>query len=194
MFIVLFLSQPKINPTEIVVDVRAKVLKDDVFQLFYLQKGDKSFSEKKSRRKKIKGRQAFQKISFSIPIDKKLTKIRLDVGQNREQRPLGINWVKLSTDGLSYKFGIREFFRMNKFVKYEKKTFVPSIISGKYDPYLVSIFDIPKIYPDLIQKRNFYKKPLIYLIALVFSLLLFSYLNLVNFKIEKVLDKLFDRL
>lgn len=125
----------------------AKVLKDDVFQLFYWESSEPNFKIEKSVRTKVKGSTDFQEIVFDLPELIGLQKLRLDIGENHDQEVVLIESLKFSSKKNEYIFDKRDFeqlFAPNKYVKPEATGKYSGVLgtSGKrefYDPYFISI-------------------------------------------------------
>ncbi len=185
---VFLLGRQKEKPTEIIFELKAKVLENDAFQLFYLLEDQTGFSEKQNISVKIIGDTIIQNIEFVLPIDKPISKLRLDIGKNPRQKPMIIEYATLGALESSFEYQISKSFSPNYFITYKNGAIVTSLDSEKYDPFFVSNFDVSSVIKELSQEKSLIKTSIIYLIAFVFSLaiLISLYLKKVNLKVEKV--------
>lgn len=125
----------------------AKVLEDDVFQLFYWESSEQNFSIKKSVRTKVKGSPKLQEIAFELPDLLGLQRLRLDIGENKNQEVILIESLKFSSDKNEYTFNQSDFnqlFAPNKYVKplsNGKYSAIPGFKDDKefHDPYFISV-------------------------------------------------------
>ncbi|NHF59093.1 hypothetical protein FK220_007065 [Flavobacteriaceae bacterium TP-CH-4] len=132
---------------QMVVVLNAKVPQDDVFQLFYWERGESKFQIANSVRTKVTGSQQFQNITFELPNIYDLFRLRLDIGENLNQGTVNIKQIRFIKKGGALVYGIEEFKRLfapNKYVAQSKN----GSFEGKrdtinmkpvYDPYFISV-------------------------------------------------------
>src|SRR5690554_4476210 len=95
-FAVFFLlKQLKVTPDELRLELDALVLENDVFQLFYCLEGADNFTEKHSVKTIVLGNNKTQKIEFLLPFNTPIIKLRIDIGENEQQKLMKINSVQL---------------------------------------------------------------------------------------------------
>ncbi len=166
------------------VVITAKVQKDDVFQFFFWEAKDKNFTIEKSVRTAVKGADTYQEITFSLPDLKDLHRIRLDIGENKEQDPIDIQIIRFIKGDDMLTFDRKEFsslFGPNEFITPNNNTgaFHGKSISSKgkliYDPYFVSVDGSKEM--SLIESNRLTEYP--YLVA-AFIVLVFCLFALVN--------------
>ncbi len=125
----------------------AKVLKDDVFQFFYIEKGQQKFEVDNSIKTKIKGSNEYQEIKFKLPKINDLVKLRLDIGSNIDQDVVLIKEIKFFKGKEEIVFGVDHFNRLFQPNIYIKKDKIPGGFKGIsavinankiHDPYFVS--------------------------------------------------------
>lgn len=126
------------------IEIEYKILKDDIFQVFYIDQDSKEkFSEEKMISKKINKSQKTNSISFNLPKEVIPKKIRIDLGENKCQEEITINQIKLKYSGneiiVKEKY-IPHFFVMNSFLKYDPSSgeFRSISINNRYDPFIIS--------------------------------------------------------
>lgn len=172
-----------VYPENITVEVQCKVTLDDEFQLFYQQKGDPYFSEEKSVRVPVIGKNEFQTLNFEIPIQKEIQSIRLDIGQNIAQKPVEITRIDLTALSKRYTIEPSHSFVTNECVQTKSNIYSPIEVNGKYDPILVSTFDFVSFQQRLQgpQKDN-RRLYLLVLLNLIVLLVLLRFRNEITFK------------
>ena len=168
----ILLNHYKIEPTEIRLELNAVVPINDDFQLFYLEEGEKSLTEKQSIRLKVIGSQEYQTISFKLPFEKSITKLRVDVGRNKDQKGITIKSVKLISQTRSFNFDIHDNFIPNKYIKWEGETLITQTINNRFDPNFTSDFDVKKTIQNLSEAKSILDYETI-LLLLVFSISIF---------------------
>jgi len=167
----------ELNSVQIVLS--SKVLKDDVFQLFYWESSESNFSIAKSVRTKVKGSTDFQEIVFDLPKLFDLQKLRLDIGENTDQNNVHIQNLKFSSNKNEYSFDKNDFkqlFAPNKYIKTAALGEYSGILgtSGErefYDPYFISIDGSNQM--ELIKDNKLTPYP--YLTAALVCLFLMTY-------------------
>lgn len=174
------------KPSEVVIELKAKVLENDLFQLFYLQEGESSFSEKNSVRVNVKGDTAYQNIKFIIPLDTLITKFRLDVGRNSKQKPMRFERIDLKALNTSFEYTMSESFMPNVNITQKDGQYITNSTTKSYDPFFTSKFNVPQIIETLKEDQPLASKPIAYLIAFVFSLALFISLFLKDVRIGQI--------
>ena len=126
------------------VKIKAKVLEDDIFEIYYAEDHKDPYLPEDKVRVQIKGGSDFQQINFKFPDRTYPMKFRIDIGLNRHETSIEISEIKLSTgknERIFLGVEIAQKFRYNKFIEYEPNTnnFKRSIVNGVYDPFLLSI-------------------------------------------------------
>ena len=177
---------PSEKPTEILVELQAKVLEDDVFQLFYLKNETASFTERQSVLTEVKGKTVIQSIRFALPLDSAIKKIRIDIGKNVEQQPMVIENVSLKALKQSFDYNISESFVQNVCITFQNGKYITKKISNNYDPFFVSNFNVTSPLKALVLEQKLISRPTRYVISLIFSLALFISLVLKGFKITQL--------
>ena len=172
--------------TEVVMT--AKVLKNDVFQLFYWEQGDDYFQIEKSIKTEVMGSNDFQELKFVLPQISDLYKLRLDIGENFEQDQITIKELKIVKKSDTYSMNVDEFknlFIPNPYVSTlnEAGSYKGiSVIQNEtpiYDPYFES--EVASNEFNLIKYSNIVKYP--FLISGFVALVLFLF---VIFNIDKI--------
>ncbi len=162
------------------VVLTAKVINDDVFQLFYLEEGEDSFSTDKSIKSEVKGSTEYQSIAFDLPRMDELNRLRLDLGTNKDQGQIIIKGIRFITENEDITYGIDAFdrlFKANNYIKkLEAKGAYKGIMSkGKkknfYDPYFVSRHESSEL--KLLKTQNIIANP--FLISAFAILVIFSF-------------------
>lgn len=131
----------------ITVVLTAKVLKDDVFQVFYNDREDQKFDITKSVQSAVQGSKEYQQIEFIIPKIDSLATIRLDIGSNESQETVWVKEIKFSRYNQEIVFDLNNFNRLfepNIYIKKDKTNsggFIgkSAVINEHtiYDPYFV---------------------------------------------------------
>ena len=170
--VVNFLKAQKIQPTEIIVEVEAIVPKDDIFYVYYLQEGVKNWSDEYSTFVRIKGSNASQNLKFTIPIGKKIEKIRIDIGANKKQFPMIINTILLSSeiDNINLTDSIHSLFNFNIYMTQEKGAYYTKVVDGRYDPFLISKNKLEPTLNMLRTPKRMFSNRWLYLFSIIFSL------------------------
>lgn len=126
------------------IEITYKVSQDDVFQVFYTSDdASEHFSTKSMIRKKVFGSDEFNTVKIQLPKNMLPYKIRIDLGEKKEQGEIGIQEIKLKYLGREIdikKELILEFFSINEFLKYDygKGIFKSSLVNNRYDPFIIS--------------------------------------------------------
>ncbi|WP_282134860.1 hypothetical protein [Seonamhaeicola maritimus] len=126
------------------VEVLYKISKDDTFQVFYTSLNEtENFSSNYTIKKKVLASNDFTSIKFQLPENVLPYKIRIDLGEKKEQGSIAIQGIKLRYSGNEINIQkelIPQFFLINEFLKYNHKTgiFKSSVINKSYDPFMIS--------------------------------------------------------
>ena len=120
------------------------VPKEDVFEVYYFEKGQDGFSSSNYVFKTIKGDPAPQDIYFELPEGVYPERLRLDFGKRRDQGEMKLNFIGLFYNQKEYVFSKSEIikgFKPSKFMDFttENMTLTTKIVDGRYDPYLYSM-------------------------------------------------------
>lgn len=177
------------------VVLTAKVAKDDMFQLFYLDKDEERFRDKKSIKVELTGDKEFQKIVFDLPRLSELYKLRLDIGNNENQDPIYIQGIKFLMDSKEISINADSFdnlFRANNYIKkFEIKGKYQGLMSkGKkknfFDPYFVIRQSSKEIKSLKSQKTTRFPFMFSSCFSIVFFLFLFYNLESISITTEKI--------
>jgi hypothetical protein len=186
--VILFIPySPKKKQSTINVELKVRVLENDQFQLFYLIDGMKGFTEEESTNANVTGSPVTQVIKFVIPFNKPISKIRIDVGQNMNQKPIIFESVKFLISNKTLEFDISKSFTPNDYILYKDGDWFTKIrqdLQYPYDPYFVSNFNLSDS-TDLLAKKQILRWRLInFTLAIIFSqaILLFFYLKNIQFQ------------
>lgn len=133
----------QIENQKLMLIINAKVLIDDVFEVYYYEKGQETFKSKDFISKHVIGDQKAQNISFLIPDGVYPERLRLDFGKTPTQKEIKLNYVKLVFNNKEYVFSdeeIKNEFKPSKFIDFdtEKMIILCKEIDGRYDPYFYS--------------------------------------------------------
>lgn len=140
------------------VTVKAKVLEDDKFQLYFSEEIIGQYHPDDIIEANVKGIDKFQNITFNLPEHIYPIKLRIDLGVRKIETPIYIDEIVLST-GTNKKVlknaELLEYFKPNKYIEldefssiYDRKT-----IEGLYDPFLISI-NINDIVTNLFKEND----------------------------------------
>lgn len=124
--------------------IKATVVHDDFFKVYYLTDTMERFSEESSLRQRVTGQEQPQWITFAIPYDSTLSKFRIDPGRNAKNDVLHIHRITLSpsrrdTDTLVLG---TDFSRNDCLVPIGKGTYQMSAWKGRFNPQLISAFNV----------------------------------------------------
>lgn len=128
----------------LIVTINAMVLEDDVFEVYYHSKKDKTFKSKNFVTAIVKGKKEPQNIVFSIPKNIYPERLRLDFGKNRNQKLIELNEVKLGYNMKEYifsEFELKNELKPSKFIQFNKDKLLIQTkqIDEKYDPYFYTM-------------------------------------------------------
>lgn len=180
------LNRQEIQPSEIIVDIETRVLENDIFYVYYLQEGIKKWSDTQSVHQRIKGNKSYQNLRFSLPLDKPIKRIRIDIGANKNQKPIVINSITIRSEVgiLKFEKDFFENFDLNAYATFNKDKFIPKIVNGRYDPFLVSKPFLAQQIESLRNHTKQFSYKFILFISFIFSIAFYIYLINQNFKIS----------
>ncbi|MEO9893563.1 DHHW family protein [Aurantibacter sp.] len=176
----------KSKPEELAIQVNAKVLADDTFQVFYLNEKAKVFNEEQSVISEVKGDSILQTIRFKIPLDTSINKLRLDIGKNRKQKPIEITSFILANEFDSLTYDISKDFNKNICIGEENGKFITKTISNSYDPFFISKFNAKAAILNLTNDKPLVHNFVAYLISFVFALAFLLSATLNNFSLNRL--------
>jgi hypothetical protein len=170
--VVNFLKSKHVAPTSILVEVKANVPKDDIFYIYYLQEGIKNWSDDNSSYLRIKGSNITQNLKFTLPIDKKINRIRVDIGANKKQLPIKIQEISFfsETGKITLTESIDSVFKANVYAVQDKDVYFTKEVDGRYDPFLVSDIKLGSDLEMLRAPARMIADKWVYLFSLVFAL------------------------
>ncbi len=130
---------------DVITDVVVK--KDDDLIVYYKDGTNEWFDEQHAIWVNVKGSDALQTITFSLPEGVLPNNLRFDFSKNPLQEPVKISKIRISY--LKNSFDVNEnditrFFEINECVKYDKSTKLYTPIKdskGIYDPFLSITMD-----------------------------------------------------
>lgn len=125
------------------LEIKYKISKDDVFQVFYTNSDQENFSPKKTLRNKVSGSRDYTTVSFKLPKGEFPRKIRIDLGENKKQNRIAVENIQFRYNGKEINIEkelLPHFFVTNKFLDYNssKGVFRSSIVNDRYDPFIIS--------------------------------------------------------
>lgn len=128
----------------LMVVLEVKVKEDDVFEIYYYESGEKTFSPHKFVDTKINGKDSIQQISFDLPENIVPERLRLDFGKNINQKEINFFGIKLVYGAKEYRFTQEEIanqFKPSKYVLFdpESNRIKTMVINGSYDPYFYTM-------------------------------------------------------
>ena len=173
-----FLATRKIEPDSLEVVVSATVLENDIFYVYYTNKNQKQWNDKCSRHKRIKGSKKTQDLVFVLPLNIPTERIRIDIGANKNQAPIKIESITLRSKAGQERISgdYENYFKLNAYAKYLNGLYVPKIVSGRYDPFLVSNEKVNAVLNRLQKTTPMFGDAVSTIIGIVFSLALFVYI------------------
>lgn len=127
----------------IVITIKMKVIHDDVFQLFFSDSYVNNYQERESISLKVLGKDAYQHVVFKLSKGILPKRIRVDLGNNINQKEIQIDYVSIGIKNKIIFFNKDNFNRMfefNECVQYikHKKTILLDCPNEFYDPYFIS--------------------------------------------------------
>lgn len=128
----------------LMVVLEVKVKEDDVFEIYYYESGEKTFSPHKFVDTKISGKESIQQVSFDLPQGIVPERLRLDFGKNSNQKEMMFLGAKLVYGDKEYRFSQEEItdqFKPSKFILFdpENNKIKTMGINGRYDPYFYTM-------------------------------------------------------
>ncbi len=170
--VVIFLKSQQVEPTNIIVEVSAKVPKNDIFYVYYLQEGIKNWSDDNSSYLRIKGSNEAQNLQFTVPIQKKINKIRVDIGANKKQLPIKIESISFTseTGKIVLTDAIDSIFKPNIYTVKDKGVYFTREVDGRYDPFLISDINFGVRLDKLSVPARMIADKWVYLFSVIFSL------------------------
>lgn len=136
--------EEKKSENNLYVIINAKILDDDVFEVYYYESGESTFNPKDFVSVKVNGSPDFQEIKIKLPDQIYPERLRLDMGKNKNQRAMTLNTVSLKWNDKVYDFKRNEIaneFKPSKFMDFDKNTFTltTKVIDNRYDPYFYTM-------------------------------------------------------
>ena len=161
-----------VKPSAMTIEIDATILKDDIFYVYYRPEGIRKWSNKHSVYRRVKGNKKPQILSFVLPIDKPIKRLRIDLGSNVDQAPMIITSVLIKSEVDQFLFGdnLLEYFDLNAYITYENEYFYPRPVSGRYDPFLISKSQVTELVEGIEQQGPLLPRNVIYLISFIFAL------------------------
>jgi hypothetical protein len=129
---------------KLIFSVEMKILEDDILEVYFDNRETNRFQSKDVIRKEIIGDTVYQKFNFIINKNVFPNRIRLDLGENLNQKKIQIRNIELKYNSgrhLFTKKEIKKYFRANIYLDFDFDHLValPLVKPNKlYDPYLVS--------------------------------------------------------
>ena len=138
-------ASDKIDPSQqdrLIVEAHIRVPEDDRFELYY-RDDQQTYTSENRVEATVSGADSIQQIRFMVEPLVFPSYLRLDLGENREQRPMTIERIVLRYNEASEVFDISEiqkYFRPNRYLDFDLTTMVatPKVVEDAYDPYLDS--------------------------------------------------------
>ena len=134
--------------------LKAKVVKEDEFQIFYKQNISESYMEDRSATIKISPNSEFQNVEFILPNDVYPYNLRLDLGMNSDQVSIQIKHITLGYKDQNFKIeakDITRYFTLNEGVQIlpDSTTFFLKTHKREnnivYDPHLTGKAELNEI-------------------------------------------------
>ncbi|TPV34953.1 hypothetical protein FJ651_05345 [Paucihalobacter ruber] len=126
------------------VELEVKVSKDDVFSVFYLTDSfEKYFIGEQAIGVSVKGSETIQNIRIELPKDTIPTRLRIDFGNNSEQKNIELIAIKFIFEDKNLIISdsiFSKYFEPNINVEPEEYTKIIRLkadAEGKYDPYII---------------------------------------------------------
>lgn len=142
-------EEVKANTFDVTIDMIIK--KNDELILFYKDASINYFDDKNTVYAGVKGSDAAQKVTFSIPEGVMPNDIRFDISSKKDQEPIKINSITMSFEGkksIISQADFLKFFKPNEYIQYDAASATASFSEkdGNYDPFLNTN---PPIYLEL---------------------------------------------
>lgn len=175
------------------INITAKILIDDWPRIFYKATGEK-YNETKCQSVHIKGSPEIQEFNLIIPYDKNLEEIRLDISGNKDQEPITLKSLTISTGNRELNVSIPESLICNEYIQYQNGKYHTKISHTArylYDPYLIFDSSIVKFIKKKDYFINFSKWINTFLIALIFGATLFVYTYSKSLSFKDIISHLY---
>ena len=129
---------------QIILKLSLIIHEDDELQLFYNSAESSAFIADNSITHKIKGKDTIQSIFFVLKDDEYPERLRIDFGNNRNQKQVEVKEIKLLYNEAFKSFSkdeIKVFFKNNEYFDFNFETLKGKgvVINNNYDPYLESM-------------------------------------------------------
>lgn len=127
------------NHESLKIIVKARILEDDKFQVFYIDGVNKGYTENRRIWKTVKGSKAFQEITFLLPTIP--TEFRIDIGENRHESIVEISKIILDDGNNQIEIkcdALHRFFKPNIYTKKVDCGYLRMVIDNRYDPFISS--------------------------------------------------------
>lgn len=134
---------------EVTLTIEAKFLLNDKFQIYYTKEPNVELSGENFFDKYVYGNDQMQKVTFKFPKGVIPCKIRLDLGENNEQKNISIKNISISYNDNLINGDDGEFMTLwtpNESLVYNSNQFLYDIvlINGLHDPLLISNVNVEK--------------------------------------------------
>lgn len=145
VLMVLGCKQEKVEfENQLILKLSLVIHEDDEFQLFYNSAESTGFTSDNSITHKIKGKDTIQSLFFVLKDDEYPNRLRIDFGNNRNQKQVEVKEIKLSYNEAFKSFSkdeIKVFFKSNEYFDFDFETLMGKgvVINNSYDPYLESM-------------------------------------------------------
>lgn len=132
------------NKTKLELVIEVIVPEDDVFEVYYHEPEEKTFTSKNYVFERIKGSSKVQEVSFTIPDNIYPERLRIDLGKNINQGEMIFKSARLVFGEKEYSFSeeeIKKQFKPSKFMLFDPntRTVKTQRINEKYDPYFYTM-------------------------------------------------------
>ncbi|MDI1355238.1 MAG: hypothetical protein PSX36_09980 [bacterium] len=165
--------------TEVLVTLEAKVLRPDIFYLFYMPQNEKQHNDVRSRSIHVEGSERVQNITFSLPDSLQVKELRFDLGTLLTLKSVHINKIYLSYNKkhlvlFDPSSGVN-LINTNEFVTLRENTeFALHEAAGKtFDPFIYTS-NILKGYGALLESKNTLPFPFVIAFIVVLALLIYA--------------------
>lgn len=134
---------------EVTLTLEASFLQNDKFQIYYTKEPNVELSGDLVIDKYVYGNDQMQKIDFKFPKGVIPYKIRLDLGENMEQKNISVKNISIQYKDQVINGDDGQFMKSwttNESLVYDPFKFIYNIklINGLHDPLFISSFDIEK--------------------------------------------------
>jgi hypothetical protein len=134
---------------EVTLTIEAKFLLNDKFQIYYTKEPNVELSGENFFDKYVYGSDQMQKVTFKFPKGVIPCKIRLDLGENNDQKNISIKNILINYKGNVINGDDGEFMTLwtpNESLVYNNSQFLYDIvlINGLHDPLLISNVNVEK--------------------------------------------------